>query len=142
MSDCVLKYVSASFFPGTSYILLGKEVSRWKEMRESGNEFLLFGETLSNKLSLLPKKYHLIKFTRLNSCLPLKDLLIFFKNSIDHLRILKISELMNLCKSPEIYETALFSKSFFLNVNRKGIYFICVRLKSRKAELKQRVKVS
>ena len=138
MSDCVLKYVSASFFPGTLYILLGKEVSRWKEMRESGNEFLLFGETSSNKLSLLPKKYHLIKFTRLNSCLPLKDL-ISFKNSIDHLRILKISELMNLCKN---LWNCPFTKSFFLNVNRKDIYFICVRLKSRKAELKQRVKVS
>ena len=35
-----------------------------------------------------------------------------------------------------------FHKNFLLNVNRKGIYFIWVRLKSRKAELKQRVKVN
>ena len=28
-------------------------------------------------------------------------------------------------------------KNFFLNVDRKGIYFIWVMLKSRKAELKQ-----
>ena len=33
-------------------------------------------------------------------------------------------------------------KNFLLNVNRKGVYFIWVRLKSRKAELKQRVKVN
>ena len=33
-------------------------------------------------------------------------------------------------------------KSFNLNVYREGIYLIWVRLKSRKAELKHRVKVS
>ena len=33
-------------------------------------------------------------------------------------------------------------KNFFLKVNRKGIYFIWVRLKIRKAELKQQVRVS
>ena len=32
--------------------------------------------------------------------------------------------------------------NFFLNINKKGIYFIWARLKSRKAELKQRVKVN
>ena len=35
-----------------------------------------------------------------------------------------------------------FHKSFFLNGNRKGIYFIWVMLKNRKAELKQQVRVS
>ena len=31
---------------------------------------------------------------------------------------------------------------FFPKVNRKGIYFICMKLKSRTAKLKQQVKVS
>ena len=41
----------------------------------------------------------------------------------------------------EISET-IFLWSFFLKANRKGIYFIWMRLKSRKAELKKPVKVS
>ena len=32
--------------------------------------------------------------------------------------------------------------AYILNVNRKGIYFIWVTLKSREVELKQQVKVS
>ena len=33
-------------------------------------------------------------------------------------------------------------KNFYLDVNRKGIYFIWVRLKNRKAELEKLVKVN
>ena len=44
-------------------------------------------------------------------------------------------------KIQEICETVLL-QNFFLKVNRKGMYYIWMRLKSRKVELKQRVKVS
>ena len=43
-------------------------------------------------------------------------------------------------KISEICEASLL-QFFFLNVNRKGIYVTWVRLKSKKAELKQRVEV-
>ena len=46
-----------------------------------------------------------------------------------------------LQKIQEICETVLL-QNFFLKVNRKGMYYIWMRLKSRKVELKQRVKVS
>ena len=51
-----------------------------------------------------------------------------------------ICEFANLC----IYAFVELRsyECFILNVNRKGIYFIWVRLKSRKVELKQQVKVS
>ena len=55
--------------------------------------------------------------------------------------ILKISELINLCKKSKNCEIVLL-QNFFLKVNRKGIYFIWLRLKCRKEELKQQVKVS
>ena len=56
------------------------------------------------------------------------------------MRILKISKLINICKKSKNCETVLL-QNFFLTVNSKGIYFIWVRLKSRRAELK-RVKVN
>ena len=55
--------------------------------------------------------------------------------------MLKINELINLCKKFQEFIKLPSHKNFFLNVNRKGIYFIWMRLKSRRAELKQRVKV-
>ena len=50
------EYISASFFPGIFYILLGKKVLQGK-MGELRNEFFqMFGETSSNKLLFSPKK--------------------------------------------------------------------------------------
>ena len=47
------EYVSASFFPGTFYIILAKEVSPGK--KGELNEFLqMFGETSPNEPLLLP----------------------------------------------------------------------------------------
>ena len=63
MFDCVFEYISASFFPGTLGILLGKEVLQGKK-GESRNEFCkMVGETSPIKLLVLTKKslYHLIK---------------------------------------------------------------------------------
>ena len=48
---------------------------------------------------------------------------------------------MNLCKKSRNCETALL-QNFFLKVNRKDVYFNWARLKSRRVELKQRVKVN
>ena len=42
----------------------------------------------------------------------------------------------------QIIQETIFLQNFILKVNRKGIYFIWMRLKSRKAELKMPVKVS
>ena len=56
--------------------------------------------------------------------------------------IFKVSELMNLCKKSQKFVKLLSYKNFFLNVNRRGTFLIWVRLKSRKAELKQWVKVN
>ena len=59
------------------------------------------------------------------------------------MRILKTSELLNIWSNNSKKFAKLVSyKTFFLNVNRRGIYFIWMRLKRRKAKLKQRVKVS
>ena len=50
------EYVSASFFPKTLYMLLGKGASWGKKIGESRNEFWqLSGETSPKKLFLLPK---------------------------------------------------------------------------------------
>ena len=46
---------------------------------------------------------------------------------------------MPLQKIQEIYETILL-QNFFLKVNRKGIDFIWMMLKSRKGELKNELK--
>ena len=56
--------------------------------------------------------------------------------------IFKVSELMNLCKKSQKFVKLLSYKNFFLNVNRRGTFLIWVRLKIRKAELKQWVKVN
>ena len=56
---------------------------------------------------------------------------------------LKLGNNKPLQKTQEIWETVLL-QNFFLKVNGKGIYFIWMKLKSRKTESKKkkRVKVS
>ena len=84
-----------------------------------------------------------------------KGLLTILKNSFENseknfreivtksiLGILKINEQINLCKKFQKFVKLLSHKNFFLNVNKKGICFIWARLKSQKAELKQRIYVS
>ena len=51
-------------------------------------------------------------------------------------KFLKLNKITQLCKTFRKL-VKLPYKNFFLNINRKGIYFIWVRFKSRKAELKQ-----
>ena len=51
------------------------------------------------------------------------------------MRLLKITELINLCKKFEKFVKLRSCKNLLLKVNRARIFFIWVRNKSRKAEL-------
>ena len=52
-----------------------------------------------------------------------------WKFRINFRKVVKISGLINLCKKIQKFVKLLSYKNFFLNVNRKGMYFIWVRLK-------------
>ena len=53
-----------------------------------------------------------------------------------------MSKLKNFCKKFQKFVKLPCNKNFFLDVNRKGTYFIWVWSKTKRVELKQRVKVS
>ena len=78
----------------------------------------------------------LVKLRRKKYCFYPKSYYIIFWNK----KINSIKLLFTNFSQPKNW--TYFLQNFFLNINRIGIYLIWVKIKSRKAELKQRDKVS